>query len=274
MNRIPIRKFCLSLGFASIVVPVGTYAQAQATLNVYGPGGPAPVMKEAAATFQKKTGIAVNVTAGPTPAWIDKAKENADVIYSGSEVMMTDFTDAVSDQLSASAVEPLYLRPAAMLVRPGNPKQIRHFTDLLKPGVKVLVVNGSGQGGLWEDVAGRMGDIEQVKALRSNIVNFAKNSAVAKQTWTDQTEIDVWLIWNIWQVANPSLADVVPIEPKYAIYRDTGVAITRHGAEQPASKQFVDFLKSKDGAAIFAKWGWKVPANTRALDRAASTTHG
>ena len=255
MNHLKIRKLSTVLGVALLAVSASAYSQT--TLNVYGPGGPAPVMKEAAAAFQKDTGIAVSVTAGPTPAWIDKARENADVIYSGSEAMMSEFVDAMGDQLTASAPEPLYLRPAAMLVRPGNPKHIAHFTDLLKPGVKVLVVDGSGQGGLWEDVAGRTGNNGRVKALRSNIVGYAKNSALAKQTWVDQPDIDVWLIWNIWQVANPSLADVVPIEPKDAIYRDTGVAITRRGGDQPASKQFVDFLKSKQGAAIFTKWGWK-----------------
>ena len=35
-------------------------------LHVYGPGGPAPAMKEAAATFAKARNIQVEVTAGPT----------------------------------------------------------------------------------------------------------------------------------------------------------------------------------------------------------------
>lgn len=240
-----------------VLLAASSSSFAQTSINVYGPGGPAPVMKEAAATFQKRTGITVNVTAGPTPAWIDKARNDADIVYSGSEAMMSDFIDAMSDQLTPSAAEPLYLRPAAILVRPGNPKHITRFTDLLRPGVKVLVVNGSGQGGLWEDVAGRTGQIGQVKALRANIVEYSKNSALAKQSWTEHPDIDVWLIWNIWQVANPSLAEVVPIEPEYAIYRDSGVAITHRGASKDASKQFVDYLKSEQGAAIFAKWGWK-----------------
>jgi accessory colonization factor AcfC len=257
MNRVIRTALCLALTLAA------AHANAQATLNVYGAGGPAPAMKEAAATFQKKTGVAVSVTAGPTPAWIAKAREDADVIYSGSEDMMAAFVDAMGDQLTPAAPEPLYLRPMAMLVRPGNPAHIARFTDLLKPGIKVLVVNGSGQNGAWEDIAGRLGKIEQVKAFRSNIVAFARNSAEAKQTWTEHSDIDVWLVWNIWQVANPSLADAVPIEPKYAIYRDAGVAITRRGASAPASKQFVDFLKSKEGAAIFAKWGWKTNSSGR-----------
>ena len=251
MNRFPVLSAWIAMALFSAAV------HAQTTLNVYGPGGPAPVMKEAAAAFQKKTGVSVSVTAGPTPTWISKAKDDADIIYSGSETMMSDFVDAMGDQLTPNAPEPLYLRPMAMLVRPGNPTHIRRFTDLLKPGVKILVVNGAGQNGVWEDVAGQLGSIAQVKALRSNIVGYAKNSAEAKKTWTDHPEINVWLIWNIWQVANPSLADVVPIEPAYAIYRDAGVAITRRGADQPASRHFVDFLESKEGAAIFRKWGWK-----------------
>ncbi|MGA7781267.1 MAG: substrate-binding domain-containing protein [Paraburkholderia sp.] len=231
-------------------------AAAQSVLHVYGPGGPAPAMKEAAAAFEKKTGTHVEVTAGPAPAWMDHAREDADVIYSGSETMMSDFVVAMGDQLTPDAPVPLYLRPMSILVRPGNPHHIHGFADLLKPGVKVLVVNGAGQNGVWEDVAGRTGDIGSVTALRRNIVSYAGNSAVARQTWVAQPDIDVWLIWNIWQVANPSLADTVPIEPRYAIYRDAGVAVTKRGSADPASQQFVDFLKSSEGAAIFSRWGW------------------
>lgn len=216
-------------------------AAAQSVLHVYGPGGPAPAMKEAAAAFEKKTGTHVEMTAGPAPAWMDHAREDADVIYSGSETMMSDFVVAMGDQLTPEAPVPLYLRPMSILVRPGNPHHIHGFADLLKPGVKVLVVNGAGQNGVWEDVAGRTGDIGSVTALRRNIVSYAGNSAVARQTWVAQPDIDVWLIWNIWQVANPSLADTVPIEPRYAIYRDAGVAVTKRGRPTPRRSSLFTF---------------------------------
>lgn len=231
-------------------------AMAQSTLHVYGPGGPAPAMKEAAAAFGKQTGTQVDVTAGPTPSWIDHARADADVIFSGSETMMSDFVVAMGDQLTPQAPVPLYLRPMAILVRPGNPHHVHGLADLLKPGMKVLVVNGAGQNGVWEDVAGRLGDIRTVAALRHNIVSYAGNSAVARQTWISQPDIDAWLIWNIWQVSNPSLAETVPIEPRYAIYRDAGVAVTTRGAQNPAAQKFVDYLRSDAGAAIFARWGW------------------
>lgn len=44
---------------------------AQTVLNVYGPGGPAPAMQEAAKAFGTVHSISVNVVSGPTPLWVD-----------------------------------------------------------------------------------------------------------------------------------------------------------------------------------------------------------
>jgi hypothetical protein len=118
-----------SLRHVSAVALCGLMAFAQAalaaeTLHVYGTGGPAPAMKEAAAAFGKSTGVEVEVTAGPTPAWLDKAKGNADLVYSGSETMMTDFIQALGDQLAQQRVTPLYLRPPAKIAH----RVCRHLT--------------------------------------------------------------------------------------------------------------------------------------------------
>ena len=250
-------RLVAGLMFCAATMMGANNALGQNVIKVYGPGGPAPAMKEAAAAFGKKAGVSVEVTAGPTPTWIDKAKQNADVIYSGSETMMTDFTVAMEGRIVEETITPLYMRPLAILVRPGNPKRIAGFKDLLIPGTKILVVNGAGQNGAWEDMAGRKGSIDTVRKFRSNIVSYASNSGEARTTWTSKPEIDVWLIWNIWQVANPKLADVVPIEPDYAIYRDTGVGLTAQGAAKPIAKQFVKFLQSEEGSRIFKKWGWQ-----------------
>jgi accessory colonization factor AcfC len=225
-------------------------------LRVYGPGGPEPAIREAAKQFARNHGINITVTAGPTGKWIEAAKADADLVYSGSETMMTDFLDAMGGELVGSSVTPLYLRASAILVRPGNPKHIKGFRDLLAPGIKVLIVNGAGQNGLWEDIAGRQGDMQSVKALRANIVNYAKTSADARQAWLDDRSIDVWLTWTIWQGDDPGLAEIVAIEPELRIYRDAGIALTRRGQTKASAKDFVTFLESQAGASIFHKRGW------------------
>ena len=238
----------------TISTPVGAQV-----LNVYGPGGPAPAMKEAAKVYSARTGTKVRVTAGPTKQWIESAKKDADVIYSGAENMMTDFVKGMEGQIDEKTIDPLYLRASNILVRPSNPKRIRGLRDLARPGHRVIVVQGSGQAGLWEDMAGRTGNISMVRGLRKNIVGYAGTSADAKAMWMADPTIDSWIIWGIWEKANPTIADSVTVEPQYRIYRDAGVALTMRGKANAESARFVNFLRSGVGASIFAKWGWITP---------------
>jgi accessory colonization factor AcfC len=93
-----------------------------ATIHVYGPGGPAPAMTECAKTFSTLSGVNVVVTSGPTSQWLQAAKTNADLLYSGSENMMTDFTSLFSGQIDPATIDPIYVRSAIIMVHPGNPK--------------------------------------------------------------------------------------------------------------------------------------------------------
>jgi len=247
-----------AVAIAALALAAGI-ARGEEKLLAYGPGGPAPAMKEAAATFSKARGVEVEVVAGPTDTWIGKARQDADVIFSGAEYMMTDFVKAMEGRVDEGSIVSLYLRPSAILVRPGNPRKIGDLPDLAKPGMKVMVVQGAGQTGMWEDMAGKQGDIRLVRDLRRNIVLHAPNSGAAKQAWIDRKEIDAWVIYNIWQVANPTLADLVPVSKDYVVYRSCGAALTQRGKERLLAKEFVAFLQSKEGAAIFRKWGWMAP---------------
>ena len=255
------KRMKLAAVFLLLSVPFEP-ASADGILHVYGPGGPLPAMKAAAAAFGASHGVTVEITAGPLPQWQTAARTDADLVFSGSEAMMSDFLAALPGLDPATAL-PLYLRPSAILVRPGNPRHVTGLLDLLKPGHRILVVNGAGQQGLWEDVAGRRGRIADVRAFRANIATVARNSAEAKRDWMADPSLDAWLIWSIWQTANPALADQVAIEPEFRIYRDVGVALTRRGEALPAARQFRDYLASPKGAQIFAPWGWTPPGDER-----------
>ena len=81
-----LRASILMISFAPTIVTASAEA-----LKVYGPGGPLPPIKEAAEIFGKARGVTIDVVAGPEPQWIDQAKKDADLIFSGSEILMTDF---------------------------------------------------------------------------------------------------------------------------------------------------------------------------------------
>lgn len=251
-----LRTFVFLVALAALAGAAPATAE-EAALHVYGPGGPAPAMKEAARAFQDRTGVPVTVTAGPTGEWLDRARADADLVYSGSEHMMTDFLAALDGVLDPATVEPLYLRRSAILVRPGNPEGIRDVPDLGREGLRVLVVQGAGQTGLWEDVAGRTGDVALVARVRRNVAVFAPNTAEARRRWIEDPALDAWVVWDIWHVAHPGLAELVRGSERYAIYRDCGAGLTRRGRERAAARDFLAFLRSTEGEAIFRKWGWR-----------------
>ena len=87
----------VGVGVVLLAISAG---QAQEMVRAYGPGGPLPAMREAAEVFSKSAGVKVEVTAGPTPQWLDKAKGDADIIFSGAEYMMTDFVKAMTPALA------------------------------------------------------------------------------------------------------------------------------------------------------------------------------
>ena len=58
---------------------------------------------------------------------------------------MSDCTKALPGDSDLKSAKPMYLRPVAILVRPGNPKRTKGFRDVLAPGVKVLAVADAGR---------------------------------------------------------------------------------------------------------------------------------
>ncbi len=238
--------------------PVG---KPHVSLRVYGAGGPAPAMREAAQVFGKKKGVIVEITAGPTPAWKTQAQQDADLIFSGAEHMMTDFVQKdLPGLIDESTIHTLYLRPSAILVRPGNPKNIQGVKDLAKPGLRILVVQGAGQVGMWEDVAGRTGNVKLVEGVRRNIGFVAANSGDAKKLWVSDSSYDAWLIWTIWQKESPASADLINTEVDNTIYRSCGIAITTQSQNKKLAREFANFLQSAEGKKIFIKWGWLAPS--------------
>jgi len=255
------RRTMLTLSLAALAVPApGSAARAAEPVRAYGPGGPAPAMRAAAQAFAGATGIPVEVTAGPTPQWADRARGDADLIFSGAEYMMSDFLAQFREQMDASTVTTLYLRPSALLVRKANPRGYTGLRDLLarpREQSRLIATQGAGQVAMWEDIAGRTGDVALVRAMRERIAFLAPNSAVALQEWRSKPDgYDAWLIWNIWQVANPADADLIEIEEPLRIWRSTGTALTRRGAGREEVRRFAAFLAGSEGAAIFRRFGW------------------
>lgn len=249
-----------------------------AEVNLYGAGGPHLAINEVAKNFMAKLenkDIKINVISGPLQTWSDCAKGNemscdageADILWGTAEhVNVTLMKDFSFMGFSGKNTEPLYIRPAVILVQEGNPKNIGSFNDLIhSEDVKRIVVNNQTVGSVtsgtavWEDVAGRLGSIEDIKKFRSKIVYQAPGSGAAFKNFNGESgeKSDAWITWPEWYYANKGIrkVELVNIEPERVVYRDFNITIRKDASKE--AKKFAEFLSHDDSKKVFQKYGFK-----------------
>lgn len=226
---------------------------AKANVHVYGPGGPAPIIKEIIQQTNYTQDTIIQF--GPLENWKDGAQKNADIIFSGSEYMMNSFGKIFS--LDPQSIIPLAMRRSGILVRSGNPKKIQQLTDLAKSNVKIAVVDGAGQISLWEDIVGKAMSLTLFQNIRKNIVLFAANTGALKKAWEENPAIDVVIIWEPWQRRFVN-STFISLAEKYTIYRPALLALTKKGSKNPIAVKLYKELISQKTTPIWQKHLWLI----------------
>lgn len=234
-----------------------THSPQDGVVRIFGPGGPHTAFIKAAHAFQRETGKKVVVVFGPESKWTSDAQRSADIIFGSSEQSMTAFLENYTF-VDSGDVKPLYIRPAVIVVQKGNPKNMKGFSDLLKPGVKIIVTEGKGVyntsgTGVWEDVAGREGSLSDVQKFRKNIVSFEKGSGASFRAFKN-LDADAWITWIHWPLDHSDVVDYVQLDPERQIFRVTNVVVAPNA--DPEAMEFIAFVQSSKGQKIFASEGW------------------
>lgn len=153
----------------------------------------------------------------------------------------------------------------AFVVRKGNPKNIRTWADLLKPGVKVLTPNpftsGAAKWNLLAAYGANGGQTSQakglayVKKLLTHVVAQDKSGRDALQNFTSGTG-DVLLSYEYEATTAQKKGENVDyVLPDDTIQIDIDAAVTK---KAPAvAKTFLDYVLSKPAQERFASWGYR-----------------
>jgi len=155
------------------------------------------------------------------------------------------------------------------VVRGGNPKHIRTWSDLLKPGVQVVTPNPFTSGGArWNTMAAYGGALRAGKSSQQAIAYLTtlyKKHVVAQPSSAREAlqtflagKGDVLLSYeNEAILANQKGQSVNYVAPKATILIENSIAvttITKHGAEANA---FVKFLYTAQAQTLFAQTGYR-----------------
>ena len=154
------------------------------------------------------------------------------------------------------------------VVRNGNPKHIKDWEDLIKPGVEVLTPNPFTSGGARWNVMAAYGAMKRKGKTHAQAVKYLdtlfhhvsvqdKSAREALQTFLGGKG-DVLLTYE--NEAKLALAKGQPayyVIPKATIRIENPVAVLKTSKNQAAAKAFVKFLYSQQGQVLFGQAGYR-----------------
>jgi sulfate/thiosulfate-binding protein len=154
------------------------------------------------------------------------------------------------------------------VVRDGNPKQLRTWSDLLKPGVQVITPNPFTSGGArWNVMAAYGGALRAGKTPRQAVDYLGKlwKHVVAQPTSAReglQTFLsgrgDVFLAYeNEALFAQKKGQSVQFVIPKATILIENPIAVTTTSKNKAQARAFLKYLRTQPAQRIFAQNGYR-----------------
>lgn len=160
------------------------------------------------------------------------------------------------------------------LVKKTNPQNILDWSDLAKPGLKVIIGNPKTSGGaLWNYVALWIYSMDKFNKNITKSIDFihkiytnapildssARNSAI---TFLKRHIGDVLITWEseAKHIINNLSDDYEIIEPSFSLKIELPIAISLKSKNYNLAKNYVDFLYSQEGQEIITKH-YYIPLN-------------
>ena len=164
-----------------------------------------------------------------------------------------------------------YYSTVVMVVRKGNPKNIRDWDDLIRPDVKVITSNPKTSGGgrwaylaAWGYARQKYGSIDKAKAymtkLYRNVPVLDSGARGSTTTFAERGQGDVLLAWE--NEAYLAVDDLGPgkfqiITPSVSVLAEPPVAVVDKNAAKHGTKKVADaylkFLYTPEAQEIIAK---------------------
>jgi len=154
------------------------------------------------------------------------------------------------------------------VVRNGNPKHIKSWNDLIRPGVQVVTPNPFQSGGArWNIMAAYGAWRKQGKTDRqaqANLLKLFKNVVAQDKSARDSVNTflagkgDVLLSYENEALGGQKKGQNLPfIVPKSTILIENPIAVTKTSANRDKANQFLRFLRTPAAQQVFADWGYR-----------------
>jgi molybdate transport system substrate-binding protein len=257
----------------SMEIQVMKQQKGSVSVRIFSARACAAPLEKAAELFERQSGISVEISVCSRHCAKPVAEEATG--ETGGDDFLLEIADAGIHDLAIAGAEYLLddgevrgivqrherrtiaCRASAIIVPVGNPKNIRCAADMAEPGVRVGVSVIDCLKGLWEDISGRLGLLDQI---RKNISYYA-NGCIAIVEAVATNQVDAAFGWTAFKHLEPERIEVIEMPEEQQVLRGTGVGMLSFAKEIEAARRFMDFLTSGEAREFYSQYGWVVPGD-------------
>ncbi len=277
----PMDKAQKLILFAAVLAALGlaTAAAAGTSISLVAYSTPKPVMAKIIAAFQKTpqgSGVSFTQSYGPSTnqAKAVAAGQPADVLFlsTGDDINLDVDAGLVNQNWDQQSYDGIAANTVVVFaVRDGNPKHIKGWADLIKPGVQVVTPNPFSSGSAkWNILAAygaqrRLGKTDKqatqyVKALFQHVVSQDTSGSNATNTFLSGKG-DVLITYES-EAINARLQgkNIQYVIPRQTMLIQLPAAVTKNSSNKNTANAFIRFMKSVPAQELFAQYGFR-PVN-------------
>jgi len=274
---------------AALLTALGLAASAAAgtSLSLVAYSTPKPVLAKIIAAFQKTpqgAGVSFTQSYGPSTnqARAVAAGQPADVLFlsTGDDIDLDVDAGLVDPNWDHQSYDGIAANTVVVFaVRDGNPKHIKGWADLIKPGVQVVTPNPFSSGSAkWNILAAygaqrRLGKTDKqatqyVKTLFDHVVSQDTSGSNATNTFLSGKG-DVLITYES-EALNARLQgkNIQYVIPRQTMLIQLPVAVTKSSPNKDTANAFIRYLKSVPAQELFAQYGFR-PVNPQVANEPA-----
>jgi sulfate transport system substrate-binding protein len=276
-----------ALGLAPASARAATARSLDTTLNLVAYSTPKPVMTKIISDFQatpagQGVSFSQSYGASTTQAKAVIAGQPADLVFlsTGDDVNLLVDAGLVNQNWDEQGYSGIAADTVVVFaLRDGNPKKVKGWNDLIKPGVQVVTPNPFSSGSAKWNVLAAYGaqrhlgktDAQAIayeQQLFKNVVSQDTSGSNATNTFLAGRG-DVLITYES-EAINARLQgrDIQYVIPRQTMLIELPIAVLQGSSNKDVANKFIQFVKSEPEQEVFAQFGFR-PVNKQAAAKVA-----
>ena len=226
-------------------------------LNVYAAAGAKPPLDEICRQYEEQCSTCVEINYGGGGEVLNQmVLSRSGDIYIAPEQRFMEI--AVEKQaIYPDTVKCIAYMVPVIAVTAGNPLNITALADLAAPGIRVAVTRPE------TTLLGKYAPEIFAKAgLSDDIGNNIVTEAARPDSLLNMLimgQVDAGIIWHFYGTQYPDDIEIIYLEPGQVTgIGEMQIAVSAYTADEESAREYIDFITSADGKAVFRQLGYFV----------------